>query len=67
MDWFNQSFGGETVGRRLPSLGELRSKREDNIKMDPEKRRGRTCCINLVRNVDMWRAVVNTLMKLRVP
>jgi hypothetical protein len=58
------------VGRpeeRRP-LGRPRRRWEDNIKMDlMEIGFGDVDWIHLVQDIDMWRAVVNTVMNLRVP
>jgi hypothetical protein len=53
-------------GRRPP--GRLRRRWEDNIKMDlREKGFGDVDWIHLAQDRDRWRALVNTLMNLRVP
>jgi hypothetical protein len=57
---------GRPKGRR--QLGRPRRGWEDNIKMDlREIRFGDVDGINLARDKDTWRALVNTVMKLRVP
>jgi hypothetical protein len=49
-------------------LGRLRSRLEDNIKMDlTELGKGGMDWIDLAKDRDDWRALVNTVMKLRVP
>jgi hypothetical protein len=53
-------------GRR--PLGSLRRRWEDNIKMDlPEIGWESMDWIDLAQDRDRWRAVVNTVMNLRVP
>jgi hypothetical protein len=53
-------------GRRL--LGRPRRRWEDNIKMDlREVGFGDVDWIRLAQDMDRWRAVVNTVMNLRVP
>jgi hypothetical protein len=52
---------GRPEGRR--PLGRPRRRWEDNIKMDL----GDVDWIHLAQNRDRWRALVNTLMNLRVP
>jgi hypothetical protein len=50
------------------SLGRPRRKWEDNIKMDlQEVGRGGMDWIDLAQDRDRWRAVVNAVMKQRVP
>jgi hypothetical protein len=57
---------GKSEGRR--PLGRPRRRWEDNIKMDLiEKRNGGTDWIDLAQDRDMWRALVNAVMNLRVP
>jgi hypothetical protein len=57
---------GKPGGRRL--LGRPRSKWEDNIKMDlGEIGFGDVDWIRLAQDKDRWRALVNTMMSLRVP
>jgi hypothetical protein len=57
---------GRPEGRR--PLGRLRRRWEDNIKMDLwEIRFGDVDWIRLVPDRDRWRALVNTVMNLRVP
>jgi hypothetical protein len=49
-------------------LGRLRRRWEDNIKMDPQEVGCKsTELIELVQDRDMWRALVNAVMNLRVP
>jgi hypothetical protein len=50
------------------TLGRPRRRWEDNIKMDlREMVCGGTDWIDLARDMDKWRALVNTVMNLRVP
>ena len=57
---------GKPVGRRL--LGRSRRTWEDNIKMDlQEVGCGGMDWIEVVQDRDRWRAVVNSVMNLRVP
>jgi hypothetical protein len=57
---------GRPEGRR--PLGRPRRRWEDNIKMDlGEMGFGDVDWINLAQDRDRWRAVVNTVMNLRVP
>ena len=57
---------GKTEGKR--SLGRTRRRWEDNIKMDLQKV-GWGCgdWIELAQDRDMWQALVNAVMNLRVP
>jgi hypothetical protein len=53
--------------RKRP-LGRPRLRWEDNIKIDPEEIGwGGMDWIDLVQDRDQWRALVNTIMSLRVP
>jgi hypothetical protein len=57
---------GKPEGKR--PLGRPRRRWEDNIKMDlREIGWGGMDCIDLDQNSDQWRALVNTVMNLRVP
>ena len=57
---------GKSEGRR--PLGRPRHGWEDNIKMDlREVGWGDMDWINLAQDRDRWRALVNTVMNLRVP
>jgi hypothetical protein len=57
---------GKPEGRR--PLGRLRRRWEDNIKMDLGKIGfGDVDLIRLAQDRDRWRALVNTVMSLRVP
>jgi hypothetical protein len=57
---------GSPEGRR--PLGRPRRRWEDNIKMDlREIRFGDVDWIHLAQDRDRWRALVNTVMNLRVP
>jgi hypothetical protein len=52
----------------VETLGRPRRRWEDNIKMDlREVGWGGMDWINLAQDRDRWRAVVNTVMNLRVP
>jgi len=50
-------------------LGRPKRRCEDNIKMNFQEVgwRGRMDWIDLAQDTDKWRALVNTVMKLRVP
>jgi len=49
-------------------FGRIRHTWEDNIKMDlHEVGMGAVDCIELAQDRDRWRAIVNAIMKLRVP
>jgi hypothetical protein len=57
---------GKSQGKR--SLGRLRSRWEDNIKKDlTEVGWEDVGWMHLALDRDQWRAVVNTVMKLRIP
>ena len=61
-----KGFGGETSGKE--PLGRPKNRWEDNIKMDlQEVGCEGTDWIELPRDRDRWRAVVNAVMNLRVP
>jgi hypothetical protein len=52
----------------LHSVKSVVSRREDNIKMDLRERGfGDVDWIHLAQDRDRWRALVNTVMNLRVP
>jgi hypothetical protein len=54
--------------KRRRSLGRPRRRWEDNIRMDPrEIGWGGMDWIDLAQDRDRWRALVNTVMNLRVP
>jgi ribosome biogenesis protein Nip4 len=62
----NNILVGKPEGRR--SLGRPRRRWEDNIKMDLEEIGFRDVdWIHWVQDKDRWRALVNTVMSLRVP
>jgi len=48
-------------------LGRPRRRWEDNIKMDLRKEGGGGDWMELAQDRDRWRALVNTVMNLRVP
>jgi hypothetical protein len=57
---------GEPEGKR--PLGRPRRRWEDNIRMDlREIRWGAMDWTDLAQDRDLWRALVNTVMNLRVP
>ena len=56
---------GKPEGRR--PLGRPRRRWEDNINMDLKDVCECTNWIELVQDRNMWRALVNAVMKLRVP
>jgi hypothetical protein len=57
---------GKPEGNR--PLGRPRHRWVDDIKMDlREIRRAGMDCIDLAKDRDQWRALVNTVMNLRVP
>jgi hypothetical protein len=56
---------GEPVGRR--PLGRPRRRWQDNIKMDLREVGWGKDWINLAQDRGRWRALVNTVMNLRVP
>ena len=56
---------GKPEGKR--PLGRLRRRWEDNIKMDLREVGGIGDWMELAQDRDRWRALVNTVMNLRVP
>ena len=56
---------GKPEGKR--PLGRLRHRWEDNIKMDLWEVGGSGDWMELAQDRDRWRALVNTVMNLRVP
>ena len=56
---------GKPEGNR--PLGRPRRRWEDNIKMDLREVRGGGDWMELAQDRDRWRALVNTVMNLRVP
>ena len=56
---------GKPEGKR--PLGRPRRRWEDNIKMDLEVGRGYGDWMELAQDRDSWRALVSTVMNLRVP
>ena len=56
---------GKPEGKR--PLGRPRRRWEDNIKMDFREVRGGGDWMELAQDRDRWRALVNTVMNLRVP
>ena len=56
---------GKPEGKR--SLGRPRRRWEDNIKMYLQEVGGGGNLIELAQDRDRWRALVNTVMNLRVP
>jgi hypothetical protein len=59
-------LAGEPEGNR--PLGRPRRRWVDNIRMDPlEVRWGDIDWIGLAQDRDMWRALVNSVLNLRVP
>jgi len=73
MDWACSTYGGEVrvlvgkpEGKR--SFGRARSRWDDNIKLGlQEVGFWGVDWIELAQDRDIWRALVNTVMKLRVP
>jgi len=65
-EWGAQGSGGKPEGKR--PLGRPRRRWEDNIKMDLREVGG--CCedwMELAQDRNGWRALVSTVMNLRVP
>ena len=61
-----QDFGGETQGKE--TLGRLRHRWEDNIKMDLQKVGcGGMDWIELAQYRDRWRGLLNTVMNFLIP
>ena len=61
-----QGFGGRPEGKE--PLGRPRRRWEDNIKMDlQEVGGGCEDCMELAQDRNRWRALVSTVMNLRVP
>jgi len=61
-----QGFGGETWGKE--TTGETQRRWEDNTKMDlQEVGGGCEDWMELAQDKDRWRALVSTVMNLRVP
>jgi len=57
---------GKLEGKRL--LGRPRRRQDDNIRMDPrEIWWGCLDWVHLAQDSDCWRALVNTVMNIRVP
>ena len=56
---------GKLEGKR--SLGKPKRRWEDNIKMDLQEVGGGGYWMELAQDRDRWRALVNTVMKFRVP
>jgi len=56
---------GKSEGKR--PLGRSRRRWEDNIKMDLREVGGGGDWMELVQDKDRWRALVNTVLNLRVP
>ena len=56
---------GKPEGKR--PLGRPRLRWEDNIKMDLQEVGGAGDWMELAQDRDMWRALVNTVMNVRVP
>jgi len=65
-EWGVQGSGGKPDGKR--PLGRSRRRWEDNIKMDLQEVGG-SCgdWMELAEDRDRWRALVSTVMNLRVP
>jgi hypothetical protein len=56
---------GKPEGKR--PLGRPRFRWVDNIKMDFRERGWDVDCIDMAKDRDQWRALVNTVLNLRVP
>jgi hypothetical protein len=66
MSFRNYQLVGKPEGKR--PMGRLRHRWEDNIKMDlQEVGCGGVDWMELARDRDRWRALVNAVMTLRVP
>ena len=62
---FISTLVGKPEGKR--TLGRPRRRWEDNIKMDLQEVGGGGDWMELAQDRDRWRALVNTVMKFRVP
>jgi len=60
-----QGLGGKPEGKR--PLGGSRRRLKDNIKMEFQEVKWGMEWIDLAQDRDSWRALVNAVMKLRVP
>jgi hypothetical protein len=62
---FIEGFGGGNLQER--SLGRLRCRWEDNIKMDFQSRMESMDWIDLAQNGDRWQALADAVMNLQFP